>query len=231
VSVTGVSGTAYAYYRTGTGAYTKFTDTSIAADGDIAVTGLTNGTAYGFQVINESGSYLSVPSNEMFSSPTDGSNAASGIMALPKSYLRTLLAASSTFQAWVGVADAESALAYIHITALDATDGEFDRPFGLVSDADPATFARRAEGGGAGNTYIDEGVLHLYLEAAVAASGHEAQDYEFTNTVSGIIADMSAIAGTGSYLNAVDFEIVSGPARSGEDEDSDYYQVVVSVTW
>jgi len=73
LSITGVTGTCKAYYRaTGTQAWTEFTGSTLGADGDLDVTGLTNGTPYAFFAVNLDGGLLSLPSNEVTATPDDG---------------------------------------------------------------------------------------------------------------------------------------------------------------
>jgi len=162
--------------------------------------------------------------------------AASGFVSKPLGYLRTTLAASSTFQTWTGAADATEALDYIYVvsTPTDDADDEAnvpDAPFALVDWGED--FARTAEADGARNHFVLSGSLALLLRGAVDADHDDADAaMTFLNAVGGIMADLEALAGTAGYLDIREMSFIERPARPGTDEaqtHGDFYQVIIRV--
>ena len=153
--------------------------------------------------------------------------AGTGAMGKALDNLRTLVAASSTFQSWVGSpGDAGAAAARCYLVAEDSPT----RPFGLARFPVPADWRSNAIAGGAAQYYdLGSGVLELFLEWTVAADlNHADAERTFFNTVDAIISEMLALSGSGTYFAIKSVECSHGPVRSSADEthsEGDYYQM------
>jgi len=227
----------YARYRKGGDGWSA-EDESLkrTGDGDIVVGSLTNEHGYEFIVYVKSGSIESEWSDPAFATPTAGTTPA-GMISLPLKYLRDTVAASSTFQGWVGVANAEEAAERVHYVAVEGAQ----MPFALVDWE--ANFARRAEGGGTRYWFAGEGDLVLVFRAAVSSDDDAGEAaVKFLNKCGGVIADMEAIAGTAGYLDISAIELLDPPSRPERDEKQaktaaggdlvgDFYQVAYRVAF
>ena len=155
--------------------------------------------------------------------------------------LRTLVAASSTFQTWVGAEDAAAAKAHIYLVGVDpAGEGESlasKRPMAVVRHKVPADVEAEAVAGGARQHFTHRGALELLFEDTVATaqqSDHGDAELAFANHVDGVLSDMKALAGSGTYLNMIGHATLNGPARAHPDErasEGDYYQQSVEIEW
>ena len=163
----------------------------------------------------------------------------SGMLSLPLENLRTLVAASAAFQAWVGATgetEAEliaSAKEHIYLVGLDGDNVVNARPFAVVDHGESWTLTRLAEP----HTYRATGSLLLCFEdnvdAAHAGSIPDAQ-LAFTNMVGDVVEDMFEKAGTDTYLAVSQITLVRGPSRSAETQqktEGDFMQIVLQVDW
>lgn len=158
-----------------------------------------------------------------------------GILSTPDAKLRDLLAASATFQTWVGAENAEAAKAHIHLTAVM----EPTRPFALIALADGGPWNYGAVSGGGRQHFLPSGSLILHLEAEVAANyqGDESladAEFEFRNNVGAVLLEMGNLAGSSDYLTVVSFDLIDGPARSHPDTavgEGDFYQITFMVSY
>lgn len=152
--------------------------------------------------------------------------------SLQISNARTLLSNSTTFQTWVGAASAAAALSRIHMVT--GGDGAPTRPYAVVSWAADA-YSATAVSGGYGHTYEESGAVEVLFENSVGSGNSADSDaaFEHMNAVGGIVADLAAIAGSGSYLNVKRFSLSAGPARSrdSQGEGTDYVQSVWRLEW
>lgn len=161
--------------------------------------------------------------------------APSGPLSLPLKNLQTLVSNSSTFQTWVGAADAATAAARIYLVGEDKS--ATTRPFAVVHHLDPAEFNREAQAGGAVQCFVESGAVGLIFEddvGAAYAADHADAEMEFTNIVGAVISEMEDLAGSGAYLNVTRFGVITGPARSALDEaesEGDYYGIQFRVEY
>lgn len=149
--------------------------------------------------------------------------------------LRTALANSTTFQAWVGAADAAAALASIHLYDVDPdADKSFQAqmPLAIVRDADPPQVAwTHLSAWPLGGVVVVE-----FLDAVAAAnqSDHEAAGNAFRNNAEGVLDDLMALSEAGGYLMIRRIEPESGPARTHPDyiqSQGDAFMATYRVHW
>ncbi len=159
-----------------------------------------------------------------------------GSLSLPMEHLRTLVAASATFQAWTNTASAADAKDHIYLTIaeVDATERLANmRPFALIALAEEADF--ESVGGGANDTFIDRGSLTLIFEANVEPADNAGDvGLLFANQVGKTIDEMLALAGSSGYLCVQRIEKFLGPARAKhdiEDGEGDFYQIGFKIHW
>lgn len=124
---------------------------------------------------------------------------ASGSLSTWLDQLRTIVAASSTFQTVTGAADATAALESIHIQlTIDEARLYAKRPFALIAvverSADPA-----ADGVGT-QTTVRGGLVLTLEDNAKHGNNEEASTFEFLNFAGGVIDDIEEIAGVDAYL-------------------------------
>ena len=163
--------------------------------------------------------------------------AATGPISLPLANLRALIAASSSFQTWVGAASAAEALASIYQVGVDK--GDYTRPFALVRHTNPGALTHESLAGGARNHFAPagEGSLEVVFEDEVASGNEDSHvdaEFAFTNNVGAVLADMETTGATGAYLVMHRWTVAFGPARAHPDEkqsEGDYYQIVIRVDW
>jgi hypothetical protein len=149
---------------------------------------------------------------------------ATGVISVPLSALRTMVSQSATFQTWVGAANAAAALASIHMVGL--AEADVARPFALVTLGDNW---RRTYAGT--NRFTMNGELFLVLEGEVDAANVDDfadAEFEFTNTVGGIIEDLEALSESEALI-VQSIRVQDAPQRSWRDEkasEGEYYNCV-----
>ena len=199
-------------------------------DGDIAQAGLDNATWYEMVVVGTLGGLKGNPSNPVGVYVTDGAAAATGDIALTMENLRTLLAQSTTFQAWVGATGLEAeriaaAKARAHLGGYSIgreseypTDAQKKaawqaaRPFAIINPTEDLRHTSRASG-----KYDFAGSLYLYFEADVADeddTDFEGPLVEIGNTLDAIRREMLTLAGTNGYLRIRDLALIVPPERA-----------------
>ena len=243
ISLTAASATDVVYARYAawvSGAWTAWSAEDIAfarvGDGDITITGLTNGTKYMVAIYAKSANLTSDWRSGVVT-PTDGSNAPSSPLALALDNLAKLLASSSTFQTLVGAIDEVDALDYISKIA----DESIPIPCAIVSY--PDNFSIELESAGARNYFTKSGDLDIIIRAEIDAShDYEVASNAFMNTIGNIVEEMSEASGYKDYLNATGF-VVDFPQRPDTEERitairrsdgtaiNDFYQCFISVAY
>jgi len=159
-----------------------------------------------------------------------------GLLSEPLAHLRRIVAASSTFQQWVGAADAAAALERVHY--IDVDDDEAIRPHAMV--ATPPDWWCIRLSGGRGNGYRDGGEVLLCLESDISTeyiATHGDAHFEHVNVVSGVIEDLLTLSGTADTDGAPLMDIAyiegeDGPWRSDPVEsqsDANYYQTIMRI--
>lgn len=174
-----------------------------------------------------------------------------GSISIVQELLRTTLAASPTFRAWVGAPSADDAALRIYHDALpefDRSEGADPvlkqlqdlRPYAIVwTEALPHQRGFRYVLDSAPGGFATGGRLMLYLNqdvpAAIAANPAEV-DLQFRNVVGGILDDLCELAWAqeGGYLAIDAMAIVQGPERA-EPEDhhelGDHQGVWIEILW
>ena len=156
----------------------------------------------------------------------------------PLELLRNLVAASSTFQTWVGAEDAAAAKASIYLVSVPEVSEEdywttlaSAQPYCILDTGDGYGLHKTAE-----NCFRVDGDMVLAFCDAVAsenADDPEAAQKAFMLQVGNTIDDMAALAGTPGYLVVADFDIVESPQRSSPEERNelgDIYWTVLQIT-
>lgn len=161
-----------------------------------------------------------------------------GYMGKVMSNLRDLIAESPTLWGDLQLygTDEENALAAkanIHLTSYDAVNGQFSRPFLLIS----RTGGEKAASAGSGGqfTYNLGGSLELRIEREIAA-GYRTDsglaETEFMNFIDGILDDMMTLSGQPGYFIVNGWEIIDGPFQFAEDRSEEYvYGIRIRVQW
>jgi hypothetical protein len=160
-------------------------------------------------------------------------------LALYLANLRTLIAASATFQAWVGADDAAAAAAHVHLIGLPPPNGEeFTadelsalRPFVIVGfhPRDGVQFSRVAD-----QEYEESARVAFSFEDEVApenARNYDDAAIDFLNQAGGTLKDMQDLAGTDGYLSVHEFRMEKAPTRADQTAAAgrgDYLVVIFS---
>ncbi len=171
-------------------------------------------------------------------------DAAVGAYTLARENLRQALAASSTFQAWTGSADAAAALERIHLTGLPLPPREqeaFTRedlagllPCAIIS---VAKFAAVHESTSCSWNYAHGGILNLHLVGWVdqdLAEYPAAGGRKFDNVIAGIIGDLEAVSGTADGLAFRRLDMMDEPDRGRFDEiptDNELIRTDLLLSW
>jgi len=228
------SHTMHALYRRSDAAAWSVWGVTRVGSGNLDISGLDDDFLYQLVGLEEDTGYYSFPSDPATGTPTDGAApTATGSISLILENVRTLLAASASFQSLVSAVDAAAAKAYIHYPAADS--GTWARP-GAMIDHEQGSPEHPLVGRGGGNTYGETGQVEIVIEADIGASyqakGQEELAYlEFANVIGAIASEIKALAGTGSYLHATNFAFTV--ARADPDEEAVaafWYRAVIAVT-
>jgi hypothetical protein len=164
-----------------------------------------------------------------------------GGYTLARNNLRASLAASTTFQTWVGAASAAAALASIHLSALpppaagaeqySAVEWAAYLPLAIIY---PARYHSDYD---SDTGYADSGVLVIHLLGEVATAKHNLPGEagrDFDNVVGGIIADLKALANQAGYLTVKSIDIPEEAQRGALDEEGtlgDTISINLFVSW
>jgi hypothetical protein len=144
--------------------------------------------------------------------------------------LRTLVASSTTFQAWVDEASAEAAKAHIYLLAIDASS--ISRPFAGVEIVPQSWRTQSVASGSSQDVYIDGGIARITFEDSAGVNDWTTEYYEFANRYEAVLADILALSGHGNHPAIANATIEDGPARVTDDDapgDQDYYGVSLTV--
>jgi hypothetical protein len=155
-----------------------------------------------------------------------------GLLSEPLATVRRMVAASTSFQAWVGASDATSASAAVYLVTSPRHPrprfalvdlGEFGRDRVVVTTA--RRFAQRE-----GSTIL------VYLRADVDEADHDDALLGFCNAVGGIWSDLEEAAGVISKRNlsirAID--LVIAPTRivpEKRERAGDYFETAFSLSY
>ena len=151
----------------------------------------------------------------------------SGMMSLPISYLREMIANSSSFRTWTGTADVTEAKTRIHVSR---TPESATKPLAVIGFA--SDWSRRQEEQG---VFFQENGLELMFQASFSSSDSEIDSaYEFMNNVGAVMTDLEESVGTAGFLNMVEWSIEEGPERPeiNEEQTAGYtYTVILRITY
>lgn len=152
--------------------------------------------------------------------------------------IRVLIAASSTFQAWTGAANAAAALAFVHLYEADDRSATADsKPRAIVRLDSEFSHTRMGVG-----LHESKGSLSVSFQAGPGSGLTTLSDQytDFCNKIGGVISDCQAIAGYGnagdgeSYLNVVEWSSDGMPPERCEAQHeggSFYFQDNYIVRW
>jgi hypothetical protein len=156
-----------------------------------------------------------------------------GAISLAQGFGRATLAASATFQTWVGAADATEALDSIYDDGLPVpankssyTKAELQalRPFAMIwtDEADGFSMERTAVSGPSSlMDWQSSGRLELHLEMDVPAELADdpaGLDLSFRNTIGQIFDEVAVLAGAGGMLAITSMAVSFGPYRTDTDK-------------
>lgn len=160
----------------------------------------------------------------------------SGNLSKSLENVRTLIAASTTFQDWVGAENAAAAKADLHLCEADPLS--VSRPCGVIYFPDTDTLRLPSIAGGQGNLYAPQGkaLVSFWADAAVGDGIDETEaNYEltFANEIGDILSDIMALAGTDSYINVVECGVLKGPHRAARKEEhgTPYFWIELELRW
>lgn len=153
-----------------------------------------------------------------------------GILSAPLAAMRELIAASPTFQVWVGApGDEEAAKARIHLCQAPENS---PRPLALVEFGD---FARLRDTLGNGKPWVQRSDSNLVIWFRADATPGDEPDptIEFCNTAGAVWTDMEKAAGVyeKAAFPANLIELVVAPQRTDEEHRGtagDYFETAIS---
>ncbi len=145
----------------------------------------------------------------------------SGLRSKSLFKLAQLIAASATFQAIVGAADAAAALAFVQILEATDKDDEHPRPRAIVKFG--SDFASQKLGTA---TWNSGGTVEVCFEFLPADAGETRAEnlLAFANEVGLILSECSDLAGQGdagdgeTYLNVVEWTSQNGPPEFSDPQ-------------
>jgi len=157
-----------------------------------------------------------------------------GPISGPLDGLRTLIAASSTFQTWAQADDAADAKNNIFIG--EVADADLVYPYAQILPGENWNYAAIATYGGV-LQFMASGEVQLVFEGLVPdeyVSSSDNATFWWVNQMEGIIADICEIAGTGTYFACRGIHQYFGPARTDTAErvqNNDTMLQVFRVSW
>lgn len=149
-----------------------------------------------------------------------------GPLSIAVDALRTLLASSAAFQAWVGAADLEAAKARVHWFAVREPKA-LTRPYAEVSFIEADGLSGDVIGRGGHSAFGLSGSLRVCLTADAPDRPDEAgEDFRetilpFLNQVGTIVREMMQLAGGGGHLDVTAPKVTLGPALAREEDGAD----------
>ncbi len=161
--------------------------------------------------------------------------AATSTLALAKSSLRSMVAASAAFQAAVGAVDAAHALDKVYLSAAQAKDDrEFAslRPFAVVGTHAEISFL--ADEGGTKNYLRPRGGILLYLtQNDLFADDAADSSVAFDNFAGGVIDDLQGLAGLDDNLAITELHLEDWYHSSMDRQKSQtpFWYAIVRVVW
>jgi len=150
-----------------------------------------------------------------------------GILSVPMEELRTLLAATSEFQTWVGAANETEAKASIHL------GGSYSVGARSVVITIAELVAKRYAMG-TRDWFRWSGALQARFEAAIAAEDqddHAAAENTFLAGLDTILRAALGLSGSDDHISLESFDLEKDPNWADADEDSEYYQAPCLARW
>jgi len=175
--------------------------------------------------------------------------APSGEWSNAMAHLRTLLAYSPTFQAWVGATEpteserVATAKTKIYESGFGKDEAAVPvktlRPYAIICDVEPPEWRRYTDTGGARNHYQGAGAFDVFFEADVeeaVADSVADMARAVRNKVGTIVAEMEEHCGNSESCFLYRATSIKHAARADEDErqdpdGGDYWQVIVRFEW
>lgn len=212
---------------------------SRAGDGTIDVADLTAGQVYLLICYSGKGGYKSSSSDIVVLTLTaDDDDTPTGPLSLPLFYLKETLAASETFQGWIGATgttEEKIATAKTRIYEFCVERADWTRPYAFITDGD--SWRAIKDGEGTHSWFGFEGALAMGFESDIT----EGEDVDLEarrlrNIVGAIIDEMNLLAGRGGYLAIDQIDKEEGPVESAidatETENAEhFFQMTFMVGW
>lgn len=156
-----------------------------------------------------------------------------GSIATYQELLRTMLADSTTFRAWVGATTQAQAKSRIHMHELrppedraEYTPDELNamRPFAILAPGDDDPFDTFADAASTGEVYDwdERGSFDVVLEEAIPKELWKFPDVmkgRLFDTIDGLITDLRTMIGKAGYLNATRIRVRSVRATDELQDD------------
>lgn len=153
----------------------------------------------------------------------------------PLTTLRTMLAASTTFQTFVAAGSADDALEKIFLFELFTRDRENSldgrRPFAVLGLG--PSFAEQVAGGGQ-NYLRDAGALWVYLTANHdGAEDCSGSGLAFAAAAGGILGDLAGVAGVDDQLSIIRYQVTVPPqiVALKDRPISAYWECLFELSW
>lgn len=202
----------YARYRLLGGSWSSENVTfSRTGSGNITITGLTNDRKYQFAVYAKSDAGRS-DWEFSYGTPVASSVSPTGMLSLPKYYLKQSLANSSNFQSMTDSEDATEALTYLH----DAKITNMTPPWAVVDWSE--NFEREMFAGGTHDYFKTAGALFMVIRGEVEDADDSVALMMFENRVGAILQDIEDRSGTAGYLAFQGVSKEYGPVRPSLDK-------------
>jgi hypothetical protein len=152
---------------------------------------------------------------------------ASGHFAVALTALRTLLAATTEFQTWVGAGSAEAAKASIHLSIAESPAN----PNVVLSLG--STRGRR-DSGGARGYFLHDGELLARFKDDIAegdVGDFEAAENAFLGQLDTVLRAALDLSGSDSHISLRRFTLRDDPVINHQDEDADTYEALCAAEW
>ena len=144
--------------------------------------------------------------------------------------LKENVAASATFQTWIGATgDAAAKLAAARLRIYEIAVSTPTRPFAII-ELGPEYNAQR-NGHGTCDAFIHSGGLFLVFEALATDADDKAALKAFTLIVDAVIDELLIFSGQGGYLAIENLSLDEGPEFVELDQEERIIQVKYKINW
>lgn len=134
------------------------------------------------------------------------------------SNLRTLVAASSTFQTWTGSADATEALDHVYYLTAPKNAS---KPLAMVSLTPmPSEYFKMHAAGTSNKMHIKSRMLLTVVDDLNTPADPADSYVHYLNHVGGVLDDMTTLAAQGGYLAVTGVDLLEAPWLLHKDEQA-----------